>query len=113
MDNIIELLKLTTERTLELFAFLIATMNLKKLCADDWGNNLTLFNEKAANLISHLRLSLLLGSCFSGNFTLLSSLISSNSSHLLVFQFFLLLISSCLESLSVLIHAFHDALFNE
>lgn len=113
IDDIVELLKLSTEGTLVLSALFVATMDFQELRVDDWANDLTFVNEKSTNLITHLCLCLLFSPGFSSNLTLSSSLLLTLTGISHVILSLLEFLTARLESFSVFIHAFHDTTLDE
>jgi hypothetical protein len=113
IDDIVQLLKLSTESTLVMSALFVQTMDFQELRADDWGNDLTLVNEESTNLIPHLCFSLFFSPSFSFNLTHRSSLLLTNTSVSLVCLSLLDFLRASLESFSVFIHAFHDTVLDE
>ena len=113
IDNVVQLLDLTTESSQEVLALLVTAMDLHEFIVHNRGDDLTLVDEKSTNLVSHLGLRLFLSSGFSSDFTFSSTLLLAHASVSFVQLSLLDLFGSGLECLSVLAHAFQDAFFNQ
>lgn len=79
IDNIVELLELTSKSALELFALFETAVNFNQLSLSAGVHTLTFFNKQSSDFISHFRLSFILCTSLAGHFTLLTSLLLSHA----------------------------------
>ena len=113
IDDIVKLLKLTSESTLELLSFLIAAMDFEQLSVNNRVSNRSFVDQKPANLISHLGFLLVLGALLTSLLSLSSSLLLSHASIFDILQVLLDLVLAGFESPSMGQLPLHDSIFDQ
>ena len=88
-------------------------MNIDKLLADSWAYNLSFVDKDAANLISQLGLSLILGSLLTGKLALFSPFLGRNFPLLYCFGLVFDSLSSRLNCLSMSLGSSLDTKFDQ